>query len=128
LLLVDEFARSTDAEEGIALTVALIDHLRKHRRGLFLFAGHQKRLDRPGAGEIQYLHTGGLDFGVYTSRLATMDPTEALAASMNYGVFDGQARTSDALQIARALGVPGSMVLGAQEILDAGRTRDQDLP
>lgn len=128
LLLVDEFARSTDAEEGIALTSALLDHLRRTRRGLFLFAGHQKRLDRQGTGSLQYLHTGGLDFEAYTTRLGTLETTEALAASMNYRVYDGQARTSDALQIARALGVPASMVGSAQEILDAGRHRDPDSP
>jgi DNA mismatch repair ATPase MutS len=116
LLLVDEFARSTDAEEGLALTGALLDHLQQNRRGLFLFAGHQKNLGCEAADEIQYLHTGGLDFDAYTAHLATMEPTDALAASMNYQVFAGKARTSDALQIARALGVPKPLVRSAQEI------------
>jgi len=116
LLLVDEFARSTDVEEGQALTEALTEHLGRHRQGLFLFAGHQKRLgDGPGTNDVQYLHTGGLDFEAYSRNLGRMEAVEALAASMNYCVLDGPTTSSDALEIALALGLPESLVRSARE-------------
>ena len=117
LLLVDEFARSTDAEEGLALTGALLDLLRDTRRGLFLFAGHQKRLVCSSEDQIQYLHTGGLDFHAYTRNMETMEAIPALAASMNYRIFDGPTLSSDALQIASALGVPEKLVHSARKLL-----------
>ncbi|MBU1242065.1 hypothetical protein KKD52_06625 [Myxococcota bacterium] len=117
LMLVDEFARSTDAEEGLALTGALLDHLGEAGEGLFVFAGHQKRLTCHVEGEIQYLHTGGLDFTAYLRNLGLMEAIPALAASMNYQILDGCTISSDALQIALALGVPENLVRRAREIL-----------
>ncbi|PKN59943.1 MAG: hypothetical protein CVU53_05635, partial [Deltaproteobacteria bacterium HGW-Deltaproteobacteria-11] len=122
LLLVDEFARSTDAEEGLALTGALLDHLLESRKGLFVFAGHQKRLICNAAGKIQYLHTGGLDFPAYVRNLGLMEAIPSLAASMNYRILDGSTLSSDALQIALALGVPENVVRKAREILHGNRT------
>ena len=126
LLLVDEFARSTDVEDGLALTGALLDYLRDTRQGLFLFAGHQKRLVCASEDQIQYLHTGGLDFAAYTRNLEHLEAIPALAASMNYRIFDGRTDSSDALQIALALGVPEKLVRSARIILSARGEKTQD--
>ncbi len=126
LMLVDEFARSTDAEEGLALTGALLKHLHRTRTGLFLFAGHQKRLGGINGDAVQYLHTGGLDFTAYTRNLDTLEAIPALAASMNYRIFDGRTLSSDALQIALALGVPEELVQSAREILARGGSSTDD--
>ena len=65
--------------------------------------------------DVQYLHTGGIDFEAYSRNLTHLETVEALAASMNYRVLDGPTTSSDALEIALALGLPEPLVRSARE-------------
>ncbi len=121
LWLIDEFARSTSVEEGLALTGALMDALcvagpPNHH----IFAGHIRRPPVRTATAF-HLHTGGLDFDAYQKHAASMEPAQALAASMDYGIHEGTSDSSDALRIARALGLPAGILEAAERLLHEDR-------
>lgn len=117
LWLVDEFARSTAVEEGMALTGSLMDTLSASETpNHYIFAGHIQ--NPPSRHSVLFhLHTGELDFEAYHRHVTTMGPEKALAASMNYRVHPGKSNRSDALRIAGALGVPMDIINNAAQIL-----------
>ncbi len=125
MMLVDEFARSTDADEGRAFQGALFAFLASEKTGLFLFAGHQKNLDTQGIG-VQSLRTGGLDPDRCRNAGGTLDSVEKLATSMDYRIHEGTSEHSDALEIAQALGVPVRIIQTAKELLEKSTVNSGD--
>ncbi|HYW53287.1 MAG TPA: hypothetical protein VE826_04905 [Dongiaceae bacterium] len=120
LVLVDEFARTTGPREGRALLVAFVEALRA--RGVCaLVATHFDEIAE--AAGVPHLRIAGLDpaalAGIRTSDLDAV--LDAINAAMDYRVVstrDGKA-VSDALALARLLGLDAELVERARALHDA---------
>ena len=104
MLLLDEFARSTSYEEGLAMTRALIDVLERGN-SLTVFAGHLHSL--ASLPHVTALRIGGIDLERYRRLAKLHSPLEAIRMSMDYTVRPlASDEGSDAITIARLLGLP----------------------
>jgi len=119
LVLVDEFARTTGPREGRALLVAFIEALRErsafalvatHFDGVAESAcAHHVRIAGVRDGALDALDAGDLETAL-----------DAINAAMDYRIVDARdgGATSDALALARLLGLDGRVVLRAQALHD----------
>ncbi len=119
LVLVDEFARTTGPREGRALLIAFAEALRA--RGAFaLVATHFDGV--AAAAGVPHLRIAGLrEHGLAAVDAGDLDAAlDAINAAMDYRVVpagDG-APTSDALELARLLGLDEAVVARARKLHD----------
>ena len=119
LVLVDEFARTTGPREGRALLAAFVEALRE-RGALALIATHFDGVAHAAGAphlRIAGLRVEALDAVQANDLDAALD---AVQAAMDYRIVagrDGEA-VSDALEIARLLGLDAHVVERAREIND----------
>ncbi|MEO7039047.1 MAG: hypothetical protein ABI186_03345 [Candidatus Elarobacter sp.] len=120
LVLVDEFARTTGPREGRALLVAFVEALRA--RDVFaLVATHFDGV--AAAAHVPHLRIAGL----HDRALGPLDrddldaALDAINAAMDYRVVAaaGSDGASDALELARLLGLDADVVTRAQTLHDA---------
>jgi DNA mismatch repair ATPase MutS len=115
-LLVDEFARSTDIEEGKALAVSLIHFLNKRKDGFSIFAGHLREVGN--LRDVQSLETGGLDQRKIEDWDKKEDPLSQLTGAMDYTVYPSSSISkSDTLLVAKMFGLPDALLEEAKNIL-----------
>ncbi len=119
LVLVDEFARTTGPREGRALLVAFAEALRA--RGAFaLVATHFDGV--AAAAGVPHLRIAGLrEHGLAAVGADDLDAAlDAINAAMDYRVVAAGAgtATSDALELARLLGLDATVVARAVELHD----------
>ncbi|HEY0383357.1 MAG TPA: hypothetical protein VGC72_14275 [Candidatus Elarobacter sp.] len=120
LVLVDEFARTTGPREGRAILVAFAEALRE-RGALALVATHFDAVaDAAGAAHVRIagLRARALDAVQANDLDAALD---AINAAMDYrivGAREGDT-VSDALALARLLGLDAHVVARAHELNDA---------
>ena len=111
LFLIDEFARTTNPEEGRALLLALIARLKERRICAFI-ATHLGGIAR-AAGSIAYRVTGLRDVPAQAPEGDLSEALMALAASMDYRISvtagDG-AENADAIVLARLLGMDAAFI------------------
>jgi DNA mismatch repair protein MutS2 len=120
LVLVDEFARTTGPREGRALLVAFVEALRA--RGAFaLAATHFDGVAQ--AAHVPHLRIAGLrERGLAAVDANDLDAAlDAINAAMDYRVVPASngAAESDALALARLLGLDEAVVARARELHDA---------
>jgi DNA mismatch repair protein MutS2 len=118
LVLIDEFARTTNPTEGKALLVAVIDALRD-RGAIGLAATHLAGVAQEAG--VRHFAVRGLR-GI-PQRPAASDLREALAAlaaSMDYTIAEvtaDQEQCSDAIALAELLGLDPALVASARGVL-----------
>jgi hypothetical protein len=127
LVLVDEFARTTGPREGRALLTSFAEALRE--RGAFaLIATHFDGVAQ--AAGTPHLRIAGLrGGGIDTVHAHDLDAAlDAIEAAMDYRVVDGRdgSASSDALSLARLLGLDMRLVERARELHD--RDHSEPLP
>ena len=110
LVLLDEMGAGTDPQEGSALARALLDELLK--TGALVIATTHYTEVKAYASTTPGVENGSVEFD-----LKTLSPTFRLAIGM-----PGQ---SNALAIARRLGLPGSIVDAARTLLDPDAIRTE---
>jgi len=124
LVLVDEFARTTGPREGRALLIALVETLRACGT-LALVATHFDAVAE--AAGVVHLRVAGLRAeALDTVRASDLDAAlEAIGAAMDYRIVaaDGAATASDAVALARLLGLDARIVDRAAAISDSAQTR-----
>lgn len=103
LILIDELGSATDPEEGSALAIALLSHLRD-RGAMVVATTHHRNVARL-AQEEQGMVNASVDLNP-----RTLEPT--------YGLTHGVPGRSYALTIASRLGLPESVIAGAQTHLE----------
>ncbi len=108
LVLLDELGRATDPEEGGALGVAIVDHMRQ--LGAFTLAS--THLVAP---KIYGANTEGVLNGSMSFHEATLAPT--------YRLRTGAPGSSAGLDIAQRLGLPAALIAKARQSL-TGSQRD----
>ena len=123
LLLIDEIASGTNPSEGLALTKAIVDHL-KQRECITLITTHFERVAE--GDDIVNLQVTGLanaDFSKLDTRLKTADAKErinVIREFMDYRLkrVDGRGDVPhDALHIAQMLGIGRDIIDRANEYL-----------
>lgn len=123
MLLIDEIASGTNPSEGLALTKAIVDHL-KHRDYITLITTHFERVAEED--EVVNLQVTGLahaDFSQLDSQLKTADAKgriEVIRKFMDYRLqkVDGRGDVPhDALHIAQMLGIGSEIINRAKEYL-----------
>lgn len=129
LLLFDEFAHTTGSREAEALIGAVAERLAAEGRAQALFSTHFRGVPRSAA--VRFLRMRGLRAG----GAALLDGARPLAERiadinrhMDYTLVDddGASRGSDALAIARALGLHPDLVRRATQLLD--RSDPKEVP
>jgi DNA mismatch repair protein MutS2 len=103
LVLLDELGGSTDPNEGAALAVAILEHFRE-RGAVTIVTTHHSRLKAYAADTAQAINAA-VDFDEIT-----LQPT--------YRLLLGLPGKSSGLDIARRLGLEGSIVEKARTLLD----------
>ena len=123
MLLIDEIASGTNPSEGLALTKAIVDHL-KHRDYITLITTHFERVAEED--EVVNLQVTGLahaDFSQLDTQLRTADAKgriEVIRKFMDYRLqkVDGRGDVPhDALHIAQMLGIGSEIIDKAKEYL-----------
>ena len=126
LVLVDEFARTTGPREGRALLVAFIEALRE-RSAFALVATHFDRVAETAC--VEYLRIAGIRAGALGAiEAGDLDTAlDAINAAMDYRIVDARdgAGTSDALELARLLGLDGRLIGRAQVLHDGPPAREE---
>ena len=103
LILIDELGSATDPEEGSALAIALLSHLRD-RRAMVVATTHHRSVARLAQEEAGMVNAS-VDLNP-----RTLEPT--------YRLTHGVPGRSYALTIAARLGLPESVIAGAQRHLE----------
>ena len=123
VLLIDEIASGTNPSEGLALTKAIVDHL-KHRDYITLITTHFERVAEED--EVVNLQVTGLahaDYSQLDTQLRTADAKgriEVIRKFMDYRLqkVDGRGDVPhDALHIAQMLGIGSEIIDKAKEYL-----------
>ncbi|MEN6490918.1 MAG: hypothetical protein ABFC85_02915 [Rectinema sp.] len=135
LAVFDEFARTTSAGEAEALMQAIVEHLASFSGTLCIFATHIQC--SPAQGKGRAFRMAGFDAGQARATLNSgkakgEETLEALLARINslmrYRVVprdeSGEVSDSDALAVARLLGLDATLVDRAEELLNLGARRD----
>ncbi len=116
LVLVDEFARTTGPREGRALLIAFVEALRA--RGAFaLVATHFDGVAE--TADVPHLRIAGLRGALHGAIGGDVDAAlDAINAAMDYRVVEarGGSEASDALALARLLGLGESLIARAREL------------
>ena len=124
LALFDEFARTTSSREAEALLSAILEELAASPRAVVLFSTHFRGVKRlPG---VRYLRMGGLDRARLDLDAAAGEDLAArirrIDTLMRYSLepdLPGE-RRSDAIAVARLLGLAPALARRAEELLDDG--------
>ncbi len=122
LLLIDEFAASTNPREGSALAQALVEHL-DQTESITMLTTHYERLARLGAvAHWQVVGLSRVPSAVLALALAAAgsDAINHLSQLMDYRLFrvePSEAHSREALRVARFLGLPESIVERALSLL-----------
>ncbi len=118
LALLDEPFRTTDAVEGEALLLAIIESLSAKPNMAVLASTHYALDGAPQS--VPFFHMAGLaDEKAAALALEKGASAEEIGRYMNYKVIDGKERDSRALQIASLLGLPQSVIERAKSILNS---------
>ena len=112
LILIDELGSATDPEEGSALAIALLSHLR-NRNATVVATTHHRNVARLAQEE-----TGMVNASVDLNP-RTLEPT--------YRLTHGVPGRSYALTIAARLGLPESVIAGAQSHLEPSHVQTDRL-
>jgi hypothetical protein len=121
LALFDEFARTTSSREAEALLSAILEELAARPRAVVLFSTHFRGVGRlPG---VRYLRMGGLDRARLGLEAAAAEDLSSrirrIDALMRYSLepdLPGE-RRSDAIAVARLLGLSPALARRAEELL-----------
>lgn len=124
LALFDEFARTTSSREAEALLSAILEELAARPRAVVLFSTHFRGVKRlPG---VRYLRMGGLDRARLDRDAAAGEDLAArirrIDSLMRYSLepdLPGE-RRSDAIAVARLLGLSPALARRAEELLGDG--------
>lgn len=105
LILLDEIGRGTSTFDGLSLAWAIIEHIKKHKHALTLFATHYHELT-----ELEHLYPDVKNYNVavkeYNDQMIFLRKIERGGADQSYGI-----------QVARLAGVPDRVIRRAKEIL-----------
>jgi dsDNA-specific endonuclease/ATPase MutS2 len=108
-IVLDEFARSTNPEEGAAIVRASAKYLNM-QRSISVITTHYDRIAEEGYGLYQVAGLKGVDFGELAKRIksGTVNGVDLIADNMDYRIFkitkDSEPQR-DALNICRMLGL-----------------------
>lgn len=127
LILIDELARGTNPKEGFAISLALVNHL-KRAAAMTLITTHFDGL--ADARDVRHLQVLGLSFVDFRSVLKEMenDPTkgiELLKRSMDYRlkeIHSPEEVPKDAIQIAALMGLDDKILEEARRVLVTPRS------
>ncbi|SCZ79078.1 lysine 5,6-aminomutase reactivase ATPase KamC [Acidaminobacter hydrogenoformans] len=122
LILIDELARGTNPKEGFAISMAIVNHL-KRAAAMTLITTHFDGL--ADAREVRHLQVQGLSFVDFKSVLLEMenDPEkgiELLKRSMDYRlkeIHSPEEVPKDAIHIAALMGLDDGILKEARRIL-----------
>jgi DNA mismatch repair protein MutS len=105
LILLDEIGRGTSTFDGLSLAWAIIEHIRKHKQALTLFATHYHELTELEGiyPEIKNYNVVVKEFG---GEMIFLRKIERGGADQSYGI-----------QVARLAGIPDNVIRRAREIL-----------
>ena len=112
LVLLDELGTGTDPQEGAALGTAIIDYL--HRKGSRTIATTHLRALKTYAHAHPKIENASVEFD-----METLQPT--------YRFLIGTFGSSNAVAIARRLGLPQEVVLRASQLVEGEDARVEDL-
>ena len=105
LILLDEIGRGTSTFDGLSLAWAIIEHIKKFKHALTLFATHYHELT-----ELEHLYPDVKNYNVavkeYNEQMIFLRKIERGGADQSYGI-----------QVARLAGVPDRVIRRAKEIL-----------
>ncbi|MCR5731490.1 MAG: Smr/MutS family protein [Sphaerochaetaceae bacterium] len=110
LVLLDEIGSGTDPSEGAALTIGILEYLKKKRTTVFV-TSHYSQVKMYAYNDEEMLNAG-MEFDVESSR-----PT--------YRIIPGLPADSHALAIAKRMGLPKEVLSIARENLGEGATVSQ---
>lgn len=110
LVLLDEIGSGTDPSEGAALTIGILEYLKKKRSTVFV-TSHYSQVKMYAYNDEEMLNAG-MEFDVESSR-----PT--------YRIIPGLPADSHALAIAKKMGLPKDVLSVAREHLGEGATVSQ---
>lgn len=123
LLLIDEIASGTNPSEGLALTRAIVDHL-KEEQVITLITTHFERVaEGEDVVNLQVTGLGDADLTELDSQLRSADARgriDVIRSHMDYRLkrVDGRGDVPhDALNIAQMLGIDGDIIERAKEYL-----------
>jgi DNA mismatch repair ATPase MutS len=123
LVLVDEYARTTGPREGRALLIALVRALSTRAQTFALVATHFDGVAE--AAGVDHLWVTGAGAAALAGIAAgdLHDALSALAAAMDYRIVPAGAHAaagSDAIALARILGLPHDVIANASAMYDGG--------
>jgi len=105
LILLDEIGRGTSTFDGLSLAWAIIEHIKKYKHALTLFATHYHELT-----ELEHLYPDVKNYNVavkeYNEQMIFLRKIERGGADQSYGI-----------QVARLAGIPDRVIRRAKEIL-----------
>lgn len=105
LVLLDEIGRGTSTFDGLSLAWAIIEHIKKHKSSLTLFATHYHELT-----ELEHLYPDVKNYNVavkeFDDQMVFLRKIERGPADQSYGI-----------QVARLAGIPDRVIRRAKEIL-----------
>jgi len=117
LLLMDEFARTTSSGEAEAILAAVLEAIAQKPGAVALCSTHFHGVPRlPG---VRYLRMAGLRKGICSvgKDSPDTDPIAEIAKAMTYRLLnDDEGRASDAIAVARMLGLDESLAQRAEEL------------
>ena len=115
LLLLDEFARGTNPDDGAAIVQAVTEYLDR-QNAVTLLATHYDGVAEHGSAHYQVIGLRDLDLAQVRAELAAAGPedgVELIARHMNYGIYRVEGPQNcprDALNICRLLGLDGEIL------------------
>ena len=122
LILLDEFARGTNPDEGAAIVQAVTRYLNR-RNAIAVLATHYDRVAQWGSAHYQVIGLKELDVEALRKELASYSGeagVELIARHMNYGLYrveDAQDCPRDAVNICRLLDMKAEILQEIDEIL-----------
>jgi len=122
LILLDEFARGTNPDEGAAIVQAVTKYLNR-QNAVAVLATHYDRVAQWGSAHYQVIGLKELDLDAVRKELAGRSGdagVELISRHMNYGLYrveDAQDCPRDAVNICRLLDMKAEILQGIDEIL-----------
>ncbi|GGL70474.1 DNA mismatch repair protein MutS [Halocalculus aciditolerans] len=116
LVLLDEVGRGTATTDGLAIAQAITEHLHDETRAFTLFATHHHELTEVADS---LAHATNLHF-------AAADTGED-GVEFDHRISRGAATASYGVDVARAAGVPNSVVARSRDLLADLEAREEDL-
>ena len=115
LVLLDEFARGTNPDEGAAIVRAVTEYLNR-QNAVSLLSTHYDNVAEHAGAHYQVVGLRDLDLNALRAELSAVgekDRVALIARHMNYGLYRVEGRQSiprDALNICRLLGLEGEIL------------------